>query len=123
MARETKAARLAREHEEARAADALFASTLHDRLMALFAKATKEGLELSVNQNEHGALVFVLDKRFMTGAEFTFNMTRDDEWRLGTAELAFEQLDADRERERVKAEKKKNALAKLTQEDRELLGL
>lgn len=123
MTRLTKAARLAREHEEARVADALFASTLHDRLMDLFAKATKEGLELTVKQNDLGVLVFALDKRFMSCAEFTFNMTRDDEWRLDTAELAFEQLDADRERERVKAEKKKNALAKLTQEDRELLGL
>ena len=120
----TKAARAAIEQEQARAADAVFENTLHDRLMELFADITTEGLELVVRKNADGRLVFsVARNKRWSDTEFHFNMKRDEEWRLDMAEDWFSTERIRREQERVKAQKREEALAKLTAEERELLGL
>lgn len=120
----TKAARAAIEQEQARAADAVFENTLHDRLMELFADITTEGLELVVRKNADGRLVFsVARNERWSDTEFHFNMKRDEEWRLDMAEDWFSTERIRREQERVKAQKREEALAKLTAEERELLGL
>ena len=124
MARETKIARLAREQEESRQADVLFENTLHDRLMALFADITAEGLELVVRKNSEGVHVFSVDNNERwSDSEFHFNMKRDEEWRLDVAEDWFSTERIRREQERAKAQKREAAMAKLTAEERELLGL
>ena len=124
MARETKIARLAREQEESRQADVLFENTLHDRLMALFADITAEGLELVVRENAEGVDVLSVDNNERwSDSEFHFNMKRDEEWRLDVAEDWFSTERIRREQERAKAQKREAAMAKLTAEERELLGL
>lgn len=124
MARETKIARLVREQEESRQADVLFENTLHDRLMALFADITAEGLELVVRKNAEGVHVFSVDNNERwSDSEFHFNMKRDEEWRLDVAEDWFSTERIRREQERAKAQKREAAMAKLTAEERELLGL
>lgn len=124
MARETKIARLVREQEESRQADVLFENTLHDRLMALFADITSEDLELVVRKNKDGVLVFSVDNNERwSDSEFHFNMKRDEEWRLDMAEDWFSTERIRREQERMKAQKREVAMAKLTAEERELLGL
>ena len=124
MTRLTKAARAAIEQEQARVADAAFENTLHDRLMALFADITSEDLELVVRKNKDGVLVFsVSNNERWSDSEFHFNMKRDEEWRLDMAEEWFSTERIRREQERVKAQKREAAMAKLTAEERELLGL
>jgi hypothetical protein len=102
----------------------VFENTLHDRLMELFADITTEGLELVVRKNADGRLVFsVARNKRWSDTEFHFNMKRDEEWRLDMAEDWFSTERIRREQERVKAQKREEALAKLTAEERELLGL
>lgn len=50
-------------------------------------------------------------------------MKRDEEWWLDMAEDWFSTERIRREQERVKAQKREAAMAKLTAEERELLGL
>ena len=75
MTRLTKAARAAIEQEQARVADAAFENTLHDRLMALFADITSEGLELVVRKNKDGVLVFLCSRSAITSAGRIRNST------------------------------------------------
>lgn len=120
----TKAARLAIEQEQARVADVVFEETLHKRLMELFADITAEGLDLVVRKNKDNVLVFSVDNNERwSDSEFHFNMKRDEEWRLDMAEDWFSIERIRREQAARKAQKREAAMAKLTAEERELLGL
>jgi flagellar basal body-associated protein FliL len=122
MARETKAERLEREAAEAPAFGALLqAGTYPQRLMALLERATKANFELTVKDGE-----FLLedrdDRRDRTVAlTLTYSKANEEalqelDWRVEMKEEA--------EREALRRVTMRNAaLAKLSKEERELLGL
>lgn len=121
MARETKAQRLEREAQERAAYEAEMAATYPQRLMAMLERATKLNFELEVYDGR-----FVLsdrDDRYERAVELTLAYSRENQeglheldWRVDMKENA--QREAERQ-EQVK----RAALNKLTEEERELLGL
>ena len=121
MARETKAQRLEREAAERAAYEAEMAATYPARLMAMLERATKVNFELEVRDGK-----FVLedrDDRRDRVVELTLTYSTENqealhelEWRVDMKE------EAEREAERKRLAKQA-ALAKLTKEERELLGL
>ena len=121
MARETKAQRLEREAQERAAYEAEMAATYPQRLMAMLERATKLNFELEVYDG-----CFVLsdrDDRYERAVELTLAYSRENQeglheldWRVDMKENA--QREAERQ-EQVK----RAALNKLTEEERELLGL
>jgi hypothetical protein len=121
MARETKAERLVREELERAAYEAEMAATYPQRLMAMLERATKQNFELEVREGK-----FVLtdrDDHFDRVVELT--LTYSTENQEGLHELDW-RVDMKEEAEREAARKaavKQAALAKLSKEERELLGL
>ena len=121
MARETKAQRLEREAQERAAYEAEMAATYPQRLMAMLERATKLNFELEVYDGR-----FVLsdrDDRYERAVELTLAYSLENQeglheldWRVDMKENA--QREAERQ-EQVK----RAALNKLTEEERELLGL
>jgi antitoxin component of MazEF toxin-antitoxin module len=121
MARETKAERLAREAQERAAYEAVAAATYPARLMEMLERATKQNFELEVRDAK-----FVLsdrDDRRERTVELTLTYNTENQealheldWRVDMKE------EAEREAERKRLAKQA-ALAKLTKEERELLGL
>jgi antitoxin component of MazEF toxin-antitoxin module len=121
MARETKVERLAREAQERAAYEAEQAATYPDRLMEMLERATKQNFELEVREGK-----FVLsdrDDRRERTVELTLTYSTENQealheldWRVDMKE------EAEREAAR-KAAVRQAALSKLSQEERELLGL
>ena len=121
MARETRAQRLEREAAERAAYEAEQAATYPQRLMAMLERATNQNFELEVRDAK-----FVLtdrDDRRDRAVELTleYNSSNQEalhelDWRVDLKE------EAEREAQRRLAVKTA-ALAKLSQEERELLGL
>ncbi len=121
MARETKAERLAREAAEKLAQQAAQAATYPQRLMAMLERATKANFELTVKDGE-----FLLSDRDDRSAGWTVltmiwgteneGELQELDWRLEIKE------EAEREAQR-RMLVRNQALNKLTQEERELLGL
>ena len=121
MARETKAQRLEREAAERAAYEAEMAATYPQRLMEMLERATNQNFELEVKEGK-----FVLsdrDDRYERAVELTLEYSRENQeglheldWRVDMKEAA------QREAER-KAQVKRTALSKLTEEEREALGL
>lgn len=121
MARETRAERAAREAAERAAYEAEMAASYPERLMAMLERATKVNFELEVREGK-----FVLedrdDRRDRT-VELTLTYSAENQealheldWRVDMKE------EAQREAER-RANLRRNALSKLTAEEREELGL
>ncbi len=121
MARETKAERLAREAAVKLAQQATQAATYPQRLMAMLERATKANFELTVKDGE-----FLLNDRDDRSAGWTVltmiwgteneGELQELDWRLEIKE------EAEREAQR-RMLVRNQALNKLTQEERELLGL
>jgi hypothetical protein len=121
MTRETKAQRLAREAAEAAAFAVEQAATYPQRLMAMLERAMKANFELTVKDGE-----FLLNDRDDRSAGWTVltmiwgteneGELQELDWRLEIKEEA--------EREALRRVTVRNAaLAKLSLEERELLGL
>jgi flagellar basal body-associated protein FliL len=121
MARETKAERLAREAAEAAAFAAEQAATYSQRLMALLERAVNANFELTVKDGE-----FLLEDRddrrdrtialTLTYSKANKEALQELDWRVEMKEEA--------EREALRRVTMRNAaLAKLSKEERELLGL
>ena len=121
MAKETKAQRLEREAAERAAYEAVAVATYPQRLMAMLERATKVNFELEVRDAK-----FVLtdrDDRCDRTVELTLAYSKENQealheldWRVDMKE------EAEREANR-KFAVKQAALAKLSNEERELLGL
>ena len=121
MARETKAERLAREAQERAAYEAEMAATYPERLMAMLERATKQNFELEVRDAK-----FVLsdrDDRRDRPVELTLTYSKENQEALHELDWRVDMKEqAEREAAR-KAAVKQAALAKLSKEERELLGL
>ena len=121
MARETKAQRLEREAAERAAYEAEQAATYPQRLMAMLERATNQNFELEVREGK-----FVLedrDDRRDRAVELTLTYTRENQEALHELDWRVElKEEAAREAER-RYQVRQGALAKLSQEERELLGL
>jgi uncharacterized protein (UPF0335 family) len=121
MARETKAQREARTEAERLARVEVAKSTYTERMMAVFARATKMNFDLDVKDAK-----FVVHDRDSNYCEVysvdpVWNVLADSD--LYSLEMAVEfKEEAALERER-KANLRATALAKLTAEERELLNL
>lgn len=121
MARETKAERMAREAAERAAYEAEQAATYPARLMAMLERASRANHELEVRDG-----MFVVSDRDESGVvkyELTLEYNRANQETLHEMDWRLE-MKEEREREAArKAAVKAAALAKLTQEERELLNL
>lgn len=122
MARETKAQRLEREAAERAAYEAEMAATYPQRLMAMLERATKVNFELTV---EAGA--FLLEDR--DERDYNRRQVLTLEYNQANQETLHEldwrvELKEEREREaQRKFQLRQAALAKLSKEEREELGL
>ena len=121
MARETKAQREARLEAERLALVAVAKATYTERMMALLARAVQENFEMTVDANE-----FKLsdrDSRFRNEYWVAPVWAEVADVQLYELEMAVE----DKEQARAEREQRANvraaALAKLTAEEREELGL
>ena len=120
MARETKAQRLEREAAERAAYEAEMAATYPQRLMAMLERATKANYELEVHEG-----MFVATDRDDRDHRFALSLTysQDNQETLHHMDWVLDMKEeAAREAERKYAVKQA-ALAKLSREERELLGL
>ena len=121
MARETKAERVAREALARAAAEANLAESYPDRLMAMLERAVNQNFELTVRNAK-----FVVEDRDArrdrtVELTLTFNQANQEalhelDWRVEAKEEA--------EREALRRVQVRNAaLNKLSQEEREVLGV
>jgi hypothetical protein len=122
MARKTKAEQEA-ERQEARALqEAQDFAAYPSRVMAALEEATqKNNFELTVRNSRF----VLLDRDRPRDTPFTLTMTHTDtsQWALEALERTLEELEMDRAHARAQAAVRAAALAKLTEEERELLGL
>jgi hypothetical protein len=121
MARETKAERLAREAAEKLVQQAAQAATYPQRLMAMLERATKANFELEVRE----AMFFLQDRddRRDRTVALTLSYSEANEEALQTLDWRVE-MKEEAEREALRRVTVRNAaLAKLSKEERELLGL
>jgi hypothetical protein len=121
MARETKAQRDARLEAERLALVAVAKATYTERMMALLERATKENFELEVKNGLFK--VEDRDERRRNAYNLQPTWTETADMDLYSLEVSVELKEEEREdRERV-ANLRATALAKLSEEERELLGL
>ena len=117
MPRETKAQRIARQEQEGVLREQELSKSYHKRLMTTLEAATREGWTIDVEDN----------KFFVYGEDGTFELGLDWSWvheyALSDVQFQISMAEDARAEERRKADLRSNALAKLTQEERELLGL
>lgn len=121
MARETKAERLAREAAERAAYQAEQAATYPDRLMAMLERATNANWELSVKENK-----FILNDRDETWApvfELTLVYSQQNQDTLNELDWRLDVKEAEIRESARRYQVKQTALAKLSQEEKDLLGL
>jgi len=121
MARKTKADLTA----EREAADAAFwaeqAATYPERLMALLERATKQNYEMEVRDAK-----FVLedrDNRWESTVELTLTFSRASQDALNQLEWRLEAKEEAEQKEQYRAQVRVAALNKLSQEEREILGI
>ncbi len=121
MARETKAERLAREAAEAAAFAAEQAATYPERLMAMLERATKANYELEVRE----AMFFLQDRDNRRNQTVALSLAYSKANEEALQELDWRvELKEEAEREALRRVNARNAaLAKLSKEERELLGL
>lgn len=121
MARETKAQRLAREDAERQESLAVAKATYVERMMAVLRRASKQNFELEVSETMH----FRVTDRDGREDYFYVSPAWDE-----SADMELEALEQSVEwKEEAAAEShrrfqvKQTALAKLSEEERQLLGL
>jgi hypothetical protein len=121
MARETKAERLARFAAELQQVEAEQEATYPQRLMAMLERATNANFELEV----HEATFFLKDRDDARDRTVALTLTYTEANQEALNELTWRvesKEKKDREAER-QYQVKQSALAKLSEEERELLGL
>jgi hypothetical protein len=122
MAKETKAERMAREEVVRQAMLEEQEASYPNRLMAVLQRAQHANFEMAA-RNDMTFSLFDLDKRDRTYFEVDFFYSTDAESDLDDLSWAVKW----KEEERAEAERKylvrQNALAKLSQEEKELLNL
>ena len=120
MARETRAQREARWALEAEAQRKTNSNAYLSRLMELFEAASSESFELRVENAR-----FVLLDFSNSNAKFSFAYAYDDDdwFELDRFEQELKYRKREREEQALRVAAKQAALAKLTKEERELLGL
>ena len=122
MARKTKAEQAAEREEALALREAEEFAQFPSRLMAALEEATqKNNFELTVKNS-----AFVLmDRDRPRDTPFTLTMThtKTSQWQLVSLEDTLEELEMNRAHARAQAAVRAAALAKLTQEERELLNL
>ena len=122
MARETNAQRDARLEAERLARVEVAKATYTERMMAVFHRAVKMNFEVAVKPNTHFALSDRDERRstpFFVSPVWS-ELADSDLYSLEMAVEFKEEVVAERER---KANLRATALAKLTKEEKELLGL
>ena len=120
MARETKIQRLAREEQERVAYEAELKSTYPQRLMEMLERAQNVNFELTVKDGK-----FLLNDRDASRDIVSLTLTYDTQNERAMQELDW-RVDLKEEEEREaqrRALVRNQALSKLTQEERELLGI
>jgi hypothetical protein len=117
MARETKAERLAREAAELEKRVELAKSTYTERMMAVLERATKMNFEIEVKDAK-----FVLSDRDNRYTTFYVLPAWTEFADTSLWELEYHVEDKEAEAER-RANLRKEALSKLSEEEREVLGL
>jgi hypothetical protein len=126
MARETKIQRLAREDQERVAYEAELEATYPERLMAMLERATNASWVLSVKNGE-----FLLEDRDASRysalerdvVRLTLTYNRQNEQAIQELEWRVEAKEAEVREAARRYQVKQAALAKLNQEEKELLGL
>jgi hypothetical protein len=117
MARETKAQRMARQEQEVLLQQQELSKSYQKRLMDTLGAATKEGWTIDVEDG----------KFFVYGEDVTFELGLEWDWKndhtLSDIQFQISIAENARAEERRKADLRSNALAKLSQEERDLLGL
>jgi hypothetical protein len=117
MARETKAQRMARLEQEHFLQEQELSKSYHKRLMTALGEATKERWGIHVVDSKF--CVYVEGITFELGLDWTCM----NEYTLSDFQFQVDMAQNARAEELRKAELRNNALAKLTQEERELLNL
>ena len=121
MARETRAQRLEREAAERAAYEAVAAATYPERLMEMLERATKVNFELNVREGK-----FVLENRNARREPvvvLTPTYSAEGQEALHELEWCVE-MKEEEEREAARKESvRQAALAKLSREEREMLGV
>ncbi len=121
MARKTKAEQQAEREAERQAQLAVAKSTYTERLMAVLERAVKENFELNVSNGQF--VVEDRDSRYRQAYNLQPTWTETADMDLYSLEVSVE-LKEEASAELVrKAQVRGKALAKLTDEERELLGL
>ena len=121
MARKTKAEQQAEREAERQAQMAVAKSTYTERLMAVMERATKENFELNVSNGQF--VVEDRDSRYRQAYNLQPTWSETADMDLYSLEVSVE-LKEEASAELVrKAQVRGKALAKLTEEERELLGL
>jgi len=121
MARETKAERLAREAQARYAFEAEQAASYPDRLMSMLERAVKQNYELTVRNAKF--VVEDRDARRDSAVELTLTYNRANQEALYELDSRVEAKE-EAEREALRRVQVRNAaLTKLSQEEREVLGL
>jgi hypothetical protein len=121
MARETKAERQARQLAERQIMENVAAATYPDRLMAMLERAPNANWELSVKENK-----FILtdrDESWASVFELTLVYSQKNQDTLNELEWRVEAKEAEVREAARRYQVKQTALSKLTQEEKELLGL
>jgi hypothetical protein len=119
MARETKAQREARVANEKLRNEQELSKSYHKRLMTALGEATKERWGIHVVDSKFCVYVDVEGITFELGLDWTCM----NEYTLSDFQFQVDMAQNARAEEQRKADLRKNALAKLTQEERELLNL
>lgn len=121
MARETKAQRWAREHAEMKALDEIEVRTYPERLMCVMQRACQSNFELQVVDGQF--FLYDRDKRQREEFWLTVDHNCDSEEVLQTLTFEVNYKLTEQEKANRKFHLKQAALAKLSDEERELLGL
>lgn len=121
MAKETKAQREARLEAERQAQMVMAKATYTDRLMAVLERAVKENFELEVRNSQF--VVQDRDDRRSTPFFLKPVYTNLNDMDLFGLEMAVDCKEEERWEREQKAQARTAALAKLTEEEKELLGL
>ena len=121
MARKTKAEQQAEREAERQAQMAVAKSTYTERMMAVLERAVRENFELNVSNGQF--VVEDRDSRYRQAYNLQPTWTETADMDLYSLEVSVE-LKEEASAELVrKAQVRGKALAKLTEEERELLGL
>ena len=121
MARETKAERLAREAAAFAAAEANLAESYPDRLMAMLERAVNQNFELTVRNAKF--VVEDRDARRDSAVELTLAYNRANQEALYELDWRVEAKEEAEREALYRVQVRNAALNKLSQEEREVLGV